>query len=117
MGPWELRPDGVPPAANGDYGTEEISVTNPGTERSIAVDSALVAGINSTDYLVGFIGVGAMGGSFGGKIGAPLISQLVESQGEIPSHSYGYTAGAYYSECILCVMGVQGETCLTGYSW
>lgn len=85
---------------NGDYGMEALAFNNQvdGTGKTLMVDSALVAAINDTSFYTGFIGVGATQGSFGAKVVNPLISQLAESYGEIPSHSYGYTAGAQYGE-------------------
>ncbi|TPX14383.1 uncharacterized protein E0L32_005579 [Thyridium curvatum] len=98
LGTWELGLPDLAMGGNGDYGMEALAFNNQvdGTGKTLMVDSALVAAINDTSFYTGFIGVGATQGSFGAKVVNPLISQLAESYGEIPSHSYGYTAGAQY---------------------
>ena len=63
-----------------------------------SVDGALVAAINDTSYYQGFIGIGITKGRFGPNVTNPFITQLAEIYGYIPSHSYGYTAGAYYRD-------------------
>lgn len=82
---------------NGDYGLDSIVLTNNLKIQSTSVDSALVAAINDTNYYQGFIGVGVTQGRFGGNVTTnPFIPQLAQTYGTIPSHSYGYTAGAHY---------------------
>ncbi|KAI1386484.1 acid protease [Hypoxylon trugodes] len=56
----------------------------------------LVAGVNETGYYTGFFGLGITPGRFNNVVAQSPISELVEQSGTIPSHSYGYTAGAYY---------------------
>jgi hypothetical protein len=79
---------------------ESLTFTNTRNSKTTAVNSALVAAINDTDYYQGFIGVGVAQGRFGKNVTNPLINQLVETYGFIPSYSYGYTAGANYG--MLC---------------
>lgn len=81
---------------NGDYGLETVVFANSYRSVSLGVDSALVAAINDTNYYQGFIGVGVTQSRFESNVTNPLISQLAETYGDIPSHSYGYTAGAHY---------------------
>lgn len=81
---------------NGDYGLETIAFTNSLKSESKGVDSALIAAINDTNYYQGFIGVGVTQSRFDTNITNPFITQLAETYGYIPSHSYGYTAGAHY---------------------
>ncbi len=83
---------------NGDFGMETLTVGSDVTGANLTVASALVAGINDTYYYAGLVGVGAIPGNFGGKKVNPLLNQLVETLGAVPSHSYGYTAGAPYRE-------------------
>lgn len=54
--------------------------------------------VNTTQYLLGYFGVGVVPGSFGSSLPLSAISGLVEREGVIPSHSYGFTAGAKYRE-------------------
>ncbi len=93
--------------SNGDYGLETLAFVNTLTRFTTAIDGALVAAVNSTDYYQGYIGVGVTQGRFGSNLTNPFISQLAETYGTIPSHGYGYTAGAYYRDskppCYRCV--------------
>lgn len=77
----------------------------------LQVNRGLVGGFNDTTYYAGFIGVGGVDGSFAGRQISPLIRQLAESMGAIPSHSYGYTAGASYRG----TKGVPASLTLGGY--
>lgn len=81
---------------NGDYGLETLAFVNTVTRFSSAVEGALVAAINDTNYYQGYVGVGVTQGKFGTNLTNPFISQLAQTYGTIPSHGYGYTAGAYY---------------------
>ena len=81
---------------NGDYGLETVAFVNTVTRFTTAIDGALIAAINDTNYYQGYIGVGVTQGKFGSNLTNPFISQLAETYGTIPSHGYGYTAGAYY---------------------
>ena len=81
---------------NGDYGLETLAFVNRVTRFTSAIDGALVAAINDTDYYQGYVGVGVTQGRFGANLTNPFISQLAQTYGTIPSHGYGYTAGAYY---------------------
>jgi len=101
LGAWQLGLKDLGLGGNGDYGLDTILVSNTVTRITTSVDGALIAAINDTDYYQGFIGVGVTQGRFGTKVVNPYITQLAESYGTIPSHSYGYTAGAYYGECNL----------------
>jgi hypothetical protein len=96
LGQWQLGMNYTGMQGNGDYGLDTIAFVNTVTRYTTAVDGALIAAINDTNYYQGFVGVGVTRGKFGNKLTNPFISQLAQSYGSIPSHSYGYTAGAYY---------------------
>jgi len=81
---------------NGDYGLETLAFVNTVASFTTAIDDALVAVYNDTNYYQGYVGLGVTQGRFGNNLTMPFISQLAQSYGSIPSHSYGYTAGAYY---------------------
>lgn len=81
---------------NGDYGLDTFGFVNTVSRHTTLVDGALVAAINDTDYYDGYIGLGVTPGKFGTNVTTPFISQLAETYGTIPSHGYGYTAGANY---------------------
>lgn len=94
---------------NGDYGFDSIALSD-----QISVSSQTVGVINTTEYWLGFMGLGITPTNFSngatpanftngvapGNISSAdqktFLSSLVETVGLIPSHSYGYTAGAYY---------------------
>ncbi|KAK4041171.1 aspartic peptidase domain-containing protein [Parachaetomium inaequale] len=96
LGSWQLGMNYTGMGGNGDYGLETLAFVNRVTRYTTAVDGALVAAINDTDYYQGYIGLGVTQGRFGPNLTNPFISQLVQTYGTIPSHGYGYTAGAYY---------------------
>lgn len=98
LGAWELGSPDLPYGGNGDYGLESLAFTDTLYAVNTGVNHALVAAINDTDYYQGFIGVGVDQGRFGTNVTNPLITQLAETYGVIPSHSYGYTAGANYGK-------------------
>jgi hypothetical protein len=100
---------------NGDYGRETLIFDNQRNLEEVKIDSVLMAGINDTNYYNGFIGVGAIPGDFPSVSFPPLINQLVETTGSIPSHSYGYTAGASYVGTNAGVSGTPASLTLGGY--
>jgi hypothetical protein len=95
---WDLGVDSqLGNDAYGDYGLELLEFGSTG----VSCDSAIICAfnttgsINTTSYLLGSFGVGIVPGSFNNS--KPIISALtylVEEDGSIPSHSYGFTAGA-----------------------
>ena len=94
---------------NGDYGFDSIALSD-----EISAPSQTVGVINTTEYWLGFMGLGITPTNFSNGAtpanfsnGVPaanissadqktFLSSLVETVGLIPSLSYGYTAGAYY---------------------
>jgi hypothetical protein len=102
LGAYQLGLSWLGIGGNGDYGLETIALTNTiGGVSTVAVDNALIAGINVTGFYQGLLGIGATSGNFSNKIANPYISQLASTYGQIPSHSYGFTAGAYYGKYML----------------
>lgn len=76
----------------GYYGFDAVALSD-----TISVDNQIVAVINSTDFWIGNMGLGVQQTRFNGSQDiSPLLSSLVADIGAIPSHSYGYTAGASY---------------------
>ncbi|KAL2153391.1 hypothetical protein VTH82DRAFT_4546 [Thermothelomyces myriococcoides] len=98
LGTWQLGMNYTGMGGNGDYGLETLAFVNRVTRYTTAIDDVLVAAINDTDYYQGYVGLGVTQGRFGTNLTTPFISQLVETYGTIPSHGYGYTAGAYYRD-------------------
>lgn len=82
---------------NGAYGFDSIALSD-----KISVQSQIVAVINTTEYWLGFMGLGITPTNFSAAANGTssdsktYLSSLAEKV--IPSRSYGYTAGAYYRE-------------------
>ena len=76
---------------NGIYGFDNISLSD-----SVSVPSQVVGVINTTDYWLGFFGLGVQPTNFTSADKPTFLDSMVETMSLIPSHSYGYTAGAYY---------------------
>jgi hypothetical protein len=62
------------------------------------LQNTIIGSINTTEYWVGMFGLGIVPGNFTNVTSLSAISGLVEKDGVIPSHSYGFTAGAKYRE-------------------
>jgi hypothetical protein len=67
------------------------------TREIIAVERALVAAFNTTEFYNGFFGLGITSGRFDNEQVESPFTQMVQKYGWFQSYSYGYTAGAYYS--------------------
>ncbi|WYZ45322.1 hypothetical protein EsH8_VIII_000638 [Colletotrichum jinshuiense] len=110
LGAWQLGLDYLGYGGNGDYGLDTLSTTLL-TGDEMSMDNIVTASVNSTDYYLGFLGLGITKGSFGNKVAESPLTQAVKNYGWIPSYSFGYTAGAYYK-------GTSGTPCsvtLGGY--
>ena len=80
----------------GYYGLDTVSLDD-----TTSVSDQIVAVVNATDYWIGSLGLGVQDTRFSGlKDISPLLSSLVEKGNDIPSRSYGYTAGAFYRESL-----------------
>lgn len=75
----------------GRYGFDSIALSD-----HVSVPEQIVAVINTTEYWTGFLGLGIKATNFTDANRLTFLSSLIENQSLIPSHSYGYTAGAYY---------------------
>jgi hypothetical protein len=85
----------------GDTGYALYGLDNVDLSDQITVPSQIVAILNSTEFWLGSLGLGIQSSRFEGTMNhLTFLSSLVETEGLIPSHSYGYTAGAYYRESI-----------------
>lgn len=78
----------------GYYGLDTLSMND-----EISVPDQIIAVVNSTKYWVGSLGLGVQQTRFNGTVDhLSLLSSLAQNRSFIPSHSYGYTAGAIYRE-------------------
>ncbi|OWP02209.1 hypothetical protein B2J93_5596 [Marssonina coronariae] len=94
------------------YGLDNLTFGGTG----VSVPSAIIGAfngtgpINETSFLLGLFGLGVVPGSFNNTSPLSAVSALVEQVGAIPSHSWGYTAGAKYQQ-----KGVVNSLTLGGY--
>ncbi|KAG9232805.1 aspartic peptidase domain-containing protein [Amylocarpus encephaloides] len=89
-----------------NYGLDHLTFGSTG----VSLSSTIIGSINTTEYLLGMFGLGLVPGNFKNVTSLPAISGLVETEGKILSHSYGYTAGAKYQQ-----KGVPNSLTLGGY--
>lgn len=101
MGLWQLGLKSIGIHANGDYAMETVVVYDSVRRWQTSLNKLLVAGINDTAAYTGFFGLGITDGNFGGVVAQGPVASLVEQSGLIPSHSYGYTPGAYYGKYLV----------------
>ncbi|KAK8106210.1 eukaryotic aspartyl protease family protein [Apiospora kogelbergensis] len=95
MGQYQLGPHNL--AGNGDYAMETVMVYDSVRKLQTPLQKQIVAGINDTQYFTGFLGLGITPGKFQDAVVLSPLANMVEQLGVVPSHSYGYTAGAYYA--------------------
>ena len=76
----------------GQYGFDSVALND-----EISVPSQTIGIINTTEYWLGYLGLGVKPTNFTNVDKPTFLSSMVENQSLIPSHSYGYTAGAFYS--------------------
>jgi len=93
LGPYELGSDQQNDGGLvADYGFDTIALSD-----EVSVPVQTVAILNTTDFWLGEFGLGVQESRFNGTLNHPsYLSSLVQTSGNIPSHSYGYTAGAHY---------------------
>ncbi|KAH8163415.1 hypothetical protein CIB48_g4843 [Xylaria polymorpha] len=111
MGAWQLGLKAIGIHANGDYAMETVVVYDSVRRWQTSLNKLIVAGINDTAAYTGFFGLGITDGNLGGVVAKSPIASLVQQSGIIPSHSYGYTPGAYYAG----TRGVPMSLTLGGY--
>jgi hypothetical protein len=75
----------------GNYGLDTLGFGTTG----VSLKNTIVGSINTTDYWLGFFGLGNIPGNFTNTEVPSPVSAL-DNQSLIPSNSYGYTAGAIY---------------------
>ena len=97
LGDWQLSFPYANVQANGNYGLDTLVIRDSQTKTLVALDRALIAAFNTTEFYSGFFGLGIVSGEFGHQVSDSPFSQMVAKHGWFPSYTYGYTAGAYYS--------------------
>ncbi|KAH8651561.1 aspartic peptidase domain-containing protein [Tricladium varicosporioides] len=76
------------------YGLDDLTFGSTG----VTLSNAIIGSINTTEFFLGMFGLGIVPGNFKNVTSLAAISALVETKAVIPSHSYGYTAGAKYQQ-------------------
>lgn len=90
---------------NGDYGFDNISISD-----TVSTSKQIIAVVDTLDHWIGNLGLGVKETRFTNDTNyLAFISTLVQNNSAIPSHSYGYTAGASYHG-----RGVAGSLTLGG---
>lgn len=81
---------------NGLYGFDTVQIGSPGNGNA-TVDHQVVAGIATPDFYLGSLGLHNRKVLFQADLqGQPSFISLLNSNKQIPSSSYGFTAGASY---------------------
>lgn len=93
LGAYELGYSSLSQATdNGYYGIETLSFSD-----AFSVPDQIIAVVNDTSHWIGQLGLGVQKTRFQNNTDyLPFLSSLVQNESMIPSHSYGYTAGAFY---------------------
>ena len=86
----------------GSYGLDTVGLTD-----TLSVQSQILGVINTTDYWIGYLGLGIKPSNFTDADQPTFLTSLVENKSVIPSHSYGFTAGAFYSRLAILSLGLQ----------
>ena len=89
-------------SGDGTYGFDDVAFSD-----QISVPSQIVGVINSTDYWLGYFGLGVEPTNFTSTDKPTFLDSMVQNQSLIPSHSYGYTAGAHYRKFGLTIVPVR----------
>ena len=82
----------------GEYGSDMLTLNYPGPG-ALGVDRQVLAGIIPKDFYVAAWGIAPKPTNLSGDNSTTFYQSLLSSlkkMGQVPSLSYGYTAGAYY---------------------
>ena len=82
-------------ASNGQFGTDTVGL-GVDSSSGLTLPEVVVAGIPAEPFYMGTLGLKSGNATSSNNSTASLMSQL-KQQNLIPSLSYGYTAGAFYS--------------------
>ena len=95
---WSLTPEqnlGFNSKNAGQYGYDTLGISTP--TGGVVLDRQVVAGIATTQFYMGSIGLAAKTPEFNNQTQPSFLTAL-RDQKRIPSLSYSYTAGANYSK-------------------
>lgn len=96
---------------NGNFGLDSITLGYPGSPSSITISHQLLATVAAEDFYVATWGIapratnltrpGQNSVTFAADDAYPSLLSTLKQEAKIPSISYGYTAGARFSMCLL----------------
>lgn len=82
---------------NALYGMDTVIIESTTERNQTSFQAQTIAGVASTDYWLGSVGLGIESAEFSTKAESiPSLLTSMKRANAIPSLSFGYTAGAYY---------------------
>ena len=98
---------GYDPASNinnGTYGFDTLTLTGKSGVANISLDHQVIASTATSQFSLGSLGLSPAQVNFSqSDDSAPAYLSALKTKGEIPSLSWGYTAGAYYRRSLQCL--------------
>lgn len=82
----------------GEYGFETLGLGYQGSGGP-SLENQVIAGIATKDFYLGSLGLNPRPLNFTTEDSHPTLLANLRTQNLVPSLSYGYSAGAYYSKC------------------
>ena len=82
----------------GHFGYDTIGVPGQSGVANVSLDHQVIAGIATNLYYVGSLGLSSQNIPFSSTDTPPSFLSSLKKENLIPSLSFGYTAGAYYSK-------------------
>lgn len=91
----------ISPNDTGNYGYESLGITQVETSQTsnLTLGHQVIAAIETKDFYLGSLGLTPRVPNFYQNTQGNFLQSLKDKQ-NIPSLSYGYTAGAYYRELV-----------------
>lgn len=89
---------------NGTYGFDSLSLTGKSGVANISLDHQVIASTATSQFSLGSLGLSPAQVNFSSSDdSAPAYLSALKTKGEIPSLSWGFTAGAYYRTLLQCL--------------
>ncbi|QIW96321.1 hypothetical protein AMS68_001839 [Peltaster fructicola] len=83
--------------ASGPFGNDTLSLSSKGGFTNITMTNQIIAGVSDVNFWLGTFGLGNAYTNYAQSgFVAPSLLYNMKNQSQIPSISYGYTAGRYY---------------------
>ena len=89
---------------NGTFGFDTLILTGKSGVANISLDHQVIASTATSSFALGSLGLSPALVNFSNSDdSAPAYLSALKTKGEIPSLSWGYTAGAYYRKSLKCL--------------